>query len=141
MALFFGVFLSSVAASDSFPVLRNLSDLEWDNRIILIDGSHLNADKSSLINALQDADFEILDRHIFWFVFEPLTVVSNYPTDIADEFVSKTYRDYFQNGELAVLIGKDGTVKATQQRLRLNDLFALIDMMPMRRFEMQESQQ
>jgi hypothetical protein len=37
-----------------------------------------------------------------------------------------------------VLLGKDGTVKLSETEVRLSDVFALIDSMPMRQQEMRE---
>ncbi|MHA4842598.1 DUF4174 domain-containing protein [Flavitalea antarctica] len=63
-------------------------------------------------------------------------------TTICDEGdCNKKYRDYIKAGSKfnVLLIGKDGGVKATWNRLiNTNELFALIDAMPMRKSEMKE---
>ena len=63
-------------------------------------------------------------------------------TTICDEGdCNKKYLDYIKAGSKfnVLLIGKDGGVKATWNRLiNTNELFALIDAMPMRKSEMKK---
>lgn len=121
-----------VLAQGSEQALKDLSDLQWQSRLILVRDS---ADAVARLEAERDA---IDERDILWFVLTPTGVISNYAGSLAQDFSLRLRKSYFGDAETRViLIGKDGGIKAREATLDLDALFALIDSMPMRRREMQ----
>ncbi len=113
--------------------MEKIQELHWKNRVILIQTEDVN-DYTSL---LQEADSQIRDRHILWFILTSKEVFSNYPGSIGNTFLKQTKSKYFSaENRAVVLIGKDGGVKKRASSLQLQELFDLIDTMPMRRQEM-----
>ncbi|GAA5213341.1 DUF4174 domain-containing protein [Corallincola platygyrae] len=112
--------------------LTDLNQLRWQHRIILVEDSD---EKSKVLAQFEDKQPEIVDRHIIWFALVNQRWHSNYPGDIAPELVKAFEQSYLDGDKQAVLIGKDGGIKSTQEQLNLDALFALIDIMPMRRAE------
>lgn len=120
--------------STGVDTLSTVDELKWRHRVILV---WPEGDGRDEIGVLQAAEPEIADRHIVWFVFQPDSVATNYGSAIRDGFAARTtarYRDGREEG--VILVGKDGGVKERSAILDLDDLFALIDTMPMRRQEM-----
>jgi len=78
------------------------------------------------------------ERDIAWFVVGPNEVVSNIQDKPSREDLEKIHDvDAFE----VVLVGKDGSVKATQLGgMNLQEIFDTIDNMPMRQQEMTHSQ-
>ncbi len=123
-----------IANQKSAKAMEDITEFVWKKRIILVlaqdDGGEYNM-------KFNEADYAINDRHIYWFVITPERVHSNYPGEISNRFARKAIDRYFQDkGNSAILIGKDGGVKMRQKTLFLQDLFDLIDTMPMRKQEM-----
>ncbi len=113
--------------------MENIQELHWKNRVILIQ----TEDVDDYISLLQEADSQIRDRHILWFILTSKEVFSNYPGSIGHTFLKQTKSKYFSaENRAVVLIGKDGGVKKRASSLQLQELFDLIDTMPMRRQEM-----
>ena len=114
--------------------LNSIGDLQWRNRIILVQAQHNSA---ALISQLHAHDDAISDRDIVWFVIEETGLASNYDGDLGDALVAEV-RGYFsaESAHRVVLIGKDGTVKRRSAQLDLTALDALIDGMPMRQAEL-----
>ncbi len=127
LTLIFGVSLRESSA------MENIDEFQWKKRIILI-----QADKpDAYLLQLKDAETEINDRHIYWFILTPSELVSNYPGVLGKGFAGKIRSSYFSGtGAGVVLIGKDGGIKKRSESLNLQGLFDLIDTMPMRRQEM-----
>ena len=113
--------------------MRNLAELKWKNRIILIRQS---GNPEKLIATLKQAAVEIDDRDIIWFVLEGKRITSNYLFELSDELLSDIQSRLKSANEDILLIGKDGGVKARYNRLDLNAIFREIDAMPMRIREM-----
>lgn len=113
--------------------VENISEFEWQKRIILV-LSDRNTDED--IALLKHADDEIHDRHIYWFVLQHNHVISNYPEQIDQKFVIEMKKYFRNDGNNVLLIGKDGGIKNRSSTLDLGRLFALIDTMPMRQAEM-----
>ncbi len=122
-----------IHAPKDATAMENIQELHWKNRVILIQ----TEDVDDYISLLQEADSQIRDRHILWFILTSKEVLSNYPGSIGLTFLKQTKSKYFsaENREV-VLIGKDGGVKRRASSLQLQELFDLIDTMPMRRQEM-----
>lgn len=113
--------------------VENIKEFQWKNRVILIRADEVD----NYISILQEADGQIRDRHILWFILTSKEVVSNYPGSIGSAFLEQTQSKYFSaENRVVILIGKDGGVKKRAGSLELQELFDLIDTMPMRRQEM-----
>ena len=92
---------------------------------------------SSLTNAFKSSP-GLDERDIAWFVLGPHQITSNIDNVPDRSTLDKLHTvDGFQ----AVLIGKDGTLKASQLGgLDIQGLLDAIDQMPMRQHEMQQRQ-
>jgi hypothetical protein len=118
--------------------LEGIEELEWNNRIILIYSSH---ESSEIIDSLNNYDHDIKDRHIYWFVLSQNVLHSNYEGRLSEKLYSDILNIYFPDNEFNILlIGKDGEIKEKQNKLQLENMFSLIDTMPMRKREMLEKQ-
>lgn len=133
--VFSWLMFSMMATQGSAPVVQDLASFKWENRIILV---YRAEDIPQTVAALKQADEQIVDRHILWFVLTGQGgVQTNYPRPIGPDFIADVIQRYFQNPlHSVVLIGKDGGVKDACSRLDLPYLFYLIDQMPMRQQEM-----
>lgn len=121
-------------AAGKVGAMKDIDIFEWEKRIILINSDN---DLEGITAILDDADYEIRDRHIYWFILNKSKVVSNYAGEIGKNFAINMRKKYFADGlGSVVLIGKDGGVKRRAEKLDLENLFALIDTMPMRQSEM-----
>jgi len=120
-------------ASEGEAPLDELAPLRWQHRIILVDARIPDA-----IERLQAAQQPIEERDILWFVSHQGRLRSNYLGPLGNMLAAEVERQYFSRSDAAVfLIGKDGDLKASDQRLDLPRLFERIDAMPMRQREMQ----
>jgi hypothetical protein len=121
---------------------ENAEDLDsflWSNRIILINTFSSSAE---YISQLQSANTEITDRDILWFLFSDTEMESNYQGSVGPVLRENMLENYLPaNTERVILIGKDGGIKSSNATLDLLDLFAQIDVMPMRRAEIREASQ
>ena len=120
----------------------DLSQFQWKNRLLFLfapNRSHPLFDALQKSIAIEQA--EVADRDLV--IFEILESDSSRMdmTDL-DPQVAQSLRDKFDvpRGRFAViLVGKDGGIKLErQEETRLEDIFALIDSMPMRREEMRQ---
>lgn len=115
--------------------LSSLAELRWRHRIILV-----NAETGEVIPRLQAETPAIEDRDILWFVRDDDGLHSNYQGRLDASLLVELDRQYFSRpGASVFLIGKDGGLKASSNRLALPALFARIDAMPMRQREMQDA--
>ena len=113
--------------------LYSLDELEWQHRIIIV--KHQTADAETLFSNYED---QIKDRDIVWFFLADGLVETNYEGSISKQLLLKLERMTFAYKTQTILIGKDGTIKAKQNELSLDKLFALIDTMPMRIQELED---
>ena len=120
----------------------DLSQFQWKNRLLFLfapNRSHPLFDALQKSIAIEQA--EVADRDLV--IFEILESGSSRMdmTDL-DPQVAQSLRNKFEvpKGRFAViLVGKDGGIKLERQDdTRLEDIFALIDSMPMRREEMRQ---
>ena len=119
----------------SKSALNTLSELEWENRLVLV-----KVDDSDVVLALFNKYREAIDeRHIIWFVQNDNQLFSNYPGELSESLKEEISR-YTMESDLAnmILIGKDGYVKSRNNGLNIESIFEQIDQMPMRRYEMQQ---
>lgn len=141
----FIIFMPNSSAAQS---LSDLEPFEWKNRLILITAK--TACQSD-IDLLEQAQTNIDDRHIIWFLFcqeqnindskqTELHVSSNYTNSISSAFSKTIIERYFDSKkDSVVLIGKDTGVKYRAKKLGLNAIFSRIDSMPMRQSEMKNN--
>lgn len=138
--LFLVYSIAVVMASDiKPPALEALDSLTWQYRIILIKPQN---NQTEILQQLQAANADIIERDIVWFVLNDKNTKSNYTGSIHSDFGKNMEQTYFKNPNLYyLLIGKDGYVKkqipktsktGQQKTLDLTALFQLIDTMPMR---------
>ncbi len=123
--------------------MLDLSDYQWKNRLILIfSPSEDNKQYMGLLTQLKEDQPELEDRDIK--VFHFLKTGDSFVGDqnISEESaqaIRTRYRIQADQNTL-LLIGKDGGEKKRQiaNDIDLEDLYPLIDSMPMRRREMRE---
>ena len=119
----------------------DLSRYRWRHRLLLIfSPSAQTPDFQQLANQLKQQREGVADRDLLVF-----SIMSDGQSRVGENVLSKqeaeNLRRRFQvtNEEFrVVLIGKDGTVKLSEPAVKLSEVFALIDSMPMRQREMRE---
>ena len=120
----------------------DLSQFQWKNRLLFLfapNRSHPLFD--ALQKSLSIEQAEVADRDLV--IFEILeSGPSRMDMTDLDPQVTQSLRDRFEvpRGRFAIiLVGKDGGIKLNrQEQTRLEDIFSLIDSMPMRREEMRQ---
>jgi len=122
----------------------DLKDFLWKNRLVFIFADSkdnyqyksFKKDWNSNITGIQDRDmilFEIINnKHTF---------LENKP--ISDKSLRAITRQIGTGAKPfeIVLVGKDGSVKLRSSDSSLNDIFYLIDSMPMRKHEIQQKEE
>ncbi|WP_295717527.1 DUF4174 domain-containing protein [uncultured Halovibrio sp.] len=110
--------------------MRSLSDFQWRNRLILVEGAN---EPDQRVETLRRYAAGIDDRDIVWLVVGDQGIQSNLeePGRDLQRDVRKTLDAQPENVSV-VLIGKDGGIKQRSQGLDVAGIFALIDTMPMR---------
>ena len=127
--------LSLPAWAAAAPVLSDIASLEWKNRIVLVSEPH---DAEDSLRRFEQQRAEIDDRHIIWFIVQDDRTLTNYPGGLSDDFVPNIRARLGPAPGAVTLIGKDGGIKSRSDHLDLETIFADIDVMPMRRREMQQ---
>ncbi|TCO75886.1 uncharacterized protein DUF4174 [Chromatocurvus halotolerans] len=125
----------SLASGFEALSLRNLSDLRWKNRVIIVLSSG-SASVAEDIAALKEHTPGLEERDAVWFVLDGEVLVTNFPGAVAPTFADDL-GESVSGDQRVLLIGKDGGVKMRASRLNIDELFSRIDAMPMRRREMQ----
>lgn len=126
-----GLFVSNLV----FPgqsALQDLSELTWENRIILIFSANEDSNDEQLFAKY---DEQIKDRDVIWFILKDKQVITNYPKKLSTQFIDRTKRNFSNETNNVLLIGKDGDIKLRANQLNLNFIFEKIDSMPMRQQE------
>lgn len=131
--IFLFIFSLSIQAKEVI-MLTDLSPLKWKNRIIVVNTVN---NKDSILKRFEQHVAEINERDIVWFIMKNGTVDTNFNGDIADDFVSNTTQKYKIEQGKVILLGKDGAIKSIRGSINLEAIFSEIDMMPMRKIEMQ----
>ena len=138
--LFSCLFFLAFAQADPVKRLENLDILEWTHRIILI--SVDAQQKPEILQRLEHEKAEIDERHIAWFLLSDDDILSSLDAGLSAALDEVIRKEHFRNRENGVvLIGKDGGVKYRANTLDLDEIYGRIDLMPMRRAEMAESNQ
>ena len=97
----------------------NLEVFKWKNRIILVKE---NDDK--VLNQLRDADDEIKERDIIWFILKDNKIETNFDGELSESFAEHLENEYFKKFNANVfLIGKDGGVKSKDEKTGFEKLF------------------
>ena len=133
VVLLFAILLPFCTIAEEAP-LSDISELRWQNRIILMLANQLDEDAGQ---TLQHHSPDIIDRDIIWFIFDDHSTQTNYPGLLADDFRSNTLARFLNLERGVLLLGKDGGLKAVLPSLNLHTLFNAIDAMPMRQYELQ----
>ena len=135
ITLLIGMFLSCVVSSDERK-LEHISQLVWENRVILIyPGDEVNLKKINYEALFKKFNDEIKERDILWFIIKGKEVLTNYPNTLSNDFIVNTKSKFQIEKYKILLIGKDGGVKAKGKDLNLDMLFEEVDGMPMRQQE------
>jgi hypothetical protein len=123
-------------------VMFDLSDHVWKSRVLLIfapcrsnqNYCRFRCDLEFQNDGAVERDLclvKIFERGVSYAGHDPLATSA--VEQLRDQFAVKP------GGSAFILVGKDGSVKLRRSQLRVADLFAVIDAMPMRRAEMAES--
>ena len=134
--------LSIVSSRDALAIPLDLSQFQWKNRLLLLFAPNRNHPLfDTLHKSLAARKADVDDRDLV--IFEILeSGPSSMNTKYLDPQTVHSLREKFDvlRGKFAViLVGKDGGIKLNRQgQTKLEDIFALIDAMPMRREEMRQ---
>ncbi|WP_339843467.1 DUF4174 domain-containing protein [uncultured Halopseudomonas sp.] len=121
--------------SNERPMLTDLSSLQWQNRIIVVNEV---ADVEAVLPLFEKNAAGVTDRDLIWLVFNDDKTLTNYPGALSPKLSANTLETYYIKSGQVILIGKDGGVKNRLDRVDLQAIFANIDAMPMRRNEMRD---
>jgi len=122
-------------STPSSDAIHSVEAFQWLHRIILIKEDI--ACNKQYAQSLANSKAAIDDRHILWFLICDGEMQTNYAGELDDHFMGNISEDYFVRDDVnVILVGKDGGVKRRTDSLNLDELFALIDSMPMRQSEM-----
>jgi hypothetical protein len=135
LAPIFFLAFSTLAHGDELTMLDDLANLQWKNRIVIINEVE-NEEKTLAL--LDKSAAEIKDRDMIWFIFNQDRLLTNYLGKISEDFSSRTRERYGTERSKVILIGKDGDMKSRFDRVDLEAIFSDIDAMPMRQYEMQQ---
>lgn len=134
--------LSIGGSRDAPAVSFDLTQFQWKNRLLLLFAPNRNHPAfEALHQTLITQQAELSDRDVV--VFEILeSGTSNMDKADLDPQTARFLREKFKvrQGDFSViLIGKDGGIKMSNKNLtQLEEIFGLIDTMPMRREEMRQ---
>lgn len=131
LALLFSISLMHISYAQTLHV-RNLAELSWTYRVLLLNGDALAQETLSTLSAENEA---INTRQIVWFWRENGQLKSNFFGSLSK--VSEEQINQQLAAHSVVLIGKDGESKYQSNEFVWQPLLLLIDNMPLRRQEMQ----
>jgi hypothetical protein len=133
--ILFLTLLVTPAFGEHHPI-NTLDELRWKNRILLIFVNE-NADIEHLYETFQKHNDEIDDRDIRFFIIggsvethDERTLAHDYQVHLKERY------KIHNNAMTVVLIGKDGGEKYRKNSLDLEEIYRVIDAMPMRIQEM-----
>lgn len=137
--LFFLLFLLSMKLTGQHTSV--LEEYQWKNRIVLVFTSTQDQLYQQQLEVLNGDQSGMRDRELLVFTILPEDVIDPNEKVLGKETADKLRQKYRVSvDEFAViLIGKDGGQKLRESDLLTTDqLFGIIDQMPMRRREMRE---
>jgi hypothetical protein len=121
-----------------------LEDYRWSNRVLLIIADDMtDSDYQKAIEILKKRRSEIEERDMITILItgQHLVGVDQAAAQVMDTKAAMEFLGQGPAGCRTVLIGKDGGVKLDRAGSPdLEEIFALVDSMPMRRREMRERQ-
>jgi len=146
----FNIILLTIAISAILPdtsrsvmaMALDLDQFQWKNRLLFLFAPNRNHPLfEALLKSLAAQKTEAADRYLVVFEIlesDPSSMNSKYLASEAALSLRKRYK--VNQGEFAVLlVDKDGGIKLNRQNeTRLEDIFTLIDTMPMRQEEMRQ---
>ncbi len=116
---------------------QNLKDYKWKNRVVLVISDDKDSDIfKAQVEAVENDEKGLKERKLIIFKILPSKFQLNSDKWVPD---SKLYRTYNKDSDpfKIVLIGLDGGVKLSRDTLiSKNELYDLIDSMPMRSAEL-----
>jgi hypothetical protein len=113
--------------------LRNIEQLQWHNRLLILWSTAPDHDLNQLLNTYES---EIIDRQLILLVLSKEgRVVSNFNGQLNVGLTDKLTAKFPKAKGKYYLIGKDGGIKAYGQQLDMTAILTKIDRMPMRRQE------
>jgi len=134
--------LSIGGCRNAMAMPQDLSQFQWKNRLLLLfapSRSHPSFD--TLYKSLEARKAETADRDLVIFEIlesEPSSMGATRLEAGAAQALREKF-DIFRGRFAVILIGKDGGIKLKRQdQTQLEDIFAVIDAMPMRQQEMQQ---
>jgi hypothetical protein len=141
MKHFIGVIslLLSACAYSYSSELRNIEQLQWHHRVLILWSTTPSRDLEQLQQSYQA---EITDRQLILLLIDnQASVVSNYSGQLNSRLADNISAKFPQKKGRFFLIGKDGGLKDYGQKLNMTAIFSTIDQMPMRRQEQLNSSQ
>ncbi len=126
----------AIAERKTQSTLNNITDLQWKNRIIVMNEIE---NTSEILKLLKQSEEQITERDIIWFILDENEIISNFQSPLAMELSQNLQTQYQLEENQVILIGKDGGLKSRFSGLKLNDIFGEIDAMPMRQAEMRQN--
>lgn len=133
---------SVVTSRDAQAQSLDLSEFQWKNRLLFLFAPNRNHPLfDALHQSLAARESEVAERDLV--VFEILeSNASTINSEYIDSETAGWLRENFniRHAEFTViLVGKDGGIKLNRaDQIQLDDIFALIDAMPMRQQEMRQ---
>lgn len=124
-----------VSQNASDAQLEDVSELRWQNRILII----WSDEPSKTYAALNPFLYDINDRDMVIFSLNQAEIITNFKGKISTQFIKSLASQFPRHTAHYYLIGKDGGVKRTGDHLLIETIFEQIDAMPMRQLEMKEA--
>ena len=134
--------LPGISSRDAQAQSLDLSEFQWKNRLLFLFAPNRNHPMfDALHTSLAVRQSEAIDRDLM--IFE---ILESSPSRMNNESIdSETARllrvkfGILRDDFTVILIGKDGGIKLNRKKqTQLDDIFALIDSMPMRQEEMRQ---
>ncbi len=116
-----------------------MSEYQWNNRLVIVIADDLQ--QSNYVDQLKEFQKEpagLAERKLLVFYVRPKKYKKGIESDAKWQQSKKLYQQYKRADTPfeVILIGLDGGIKTRRTDLfKINDLFAVIDGMPMRRAE------
>jgi len=139
------IMLSVSGNQDAMSIVMDFDQFKWKNRLLFLFASERNDPFfRDLKGEISDRKNEVDDRDLV--VFEILEFgPSTMNTTQMDPQTAASHRKHFDlppKTFMLILLGKDGGIKLKRNdRVKLEEIFSLIDSMPMRKDEMRQKGQ
>lgn len=116
---------------------QQLSDFKWKNRVLILSNSPTHTDDvKNALQVIKESSKEIEQRDLIILIYKKDNLYNLDDKEVLFKHTNSTIKHL--NGFL--LIGKDGGIKSKQPYpLQLEEIFELIDRMPMRRAEVKST--